>query len=67
MRSETSAPIVSLIAARGDGLDELVAAIDAHHRSDNRARRLARARRADRAGNGCRAVALVLRDGTATG
>jgi len=44
LRAETSAPIVSLIAARGDGLDDLVAAIDAHHRSDNRARRLARAR-----------------------
>lgn len=44
LRAETSVPIVSLIAARGDGLQELVAAIDAHHRSDNRARRLARAR-----------------------
>lgn len=44
LRAETSAPIVSLVAARGDGLDDLVAAIDAHHRSDNRARRLARAR-----------------------
>lgn len=44
LRAETSAPIVSLIAARGDGLDDLVAAIDAHHRSDSRARRLARAR-----------------------
>ncbi len=44
LRAETSVPIVSLVAARGDGLQELVAAIDAHHRSDNRARRLARAR-----------------------
>lgn len=44
LRAETSAPIVSLVAARGDGLQDLVAAIDAHHRSDNRARRLARAR-----------------------
>ncbi|MDP7726363.1 ArgK/MeaB family GTPase [Mycobacterium sp. TY814] len=44
LRAETSAPIVSLIAARGDGLEDLVAAIDAHHRSDNRTRRLARAR-----------------------
>lgn len=44
LRGETSAPIVSLIAARGEGLEDLVAAIDAHHRSDNRARRLARAR-----------------------
>jgi LAO/AO transport system kinase len=44
LRAETKAPIVSLIAARGDGLADLVAAIDAHHRTDNRARRLARAR-----------------------
>jgi LAO/AO transport system kinase len=38
------APIVSLVAAKGEGLSELMAAIDAHHRADNRARRLARAR-----------------------
>jgi LAO/AO transport system kinase len=38
------APIVSLIAARGEGVAELVAAIDDHHRTDSRARRLARAR-----------------------
>jgi LAO/AO transport system kinase len=38
------APIVSLIAARGDGVADLVAAIDAHHRADSRDRRLARAR-----------------------
>jgi LAO/AO transport system kinase len=44
LRAETKAPIVSLIAARGEGLADLVAAIDAHHRTDNRARRLARAR-----------------------
>ncbi|OBK52255.1 methylmalonyl Co-A mutase-associated GTPase MeaB [Mycobacterium kubicae] len=44
LRAETTAPIVSLIAARGEGVTELVAAIDAHHRTDNRARRLARAR-----------------------
>nr|WP_310787180.1 GTP-binding protein [Mycobacterium sp. Z3061] len=44
LRAETSVPIVSLIAARGDGLEGLVAAIEAHHRSDNPARRLARAR-----------------------
>src|ERR1700744_4079188 len=44
LRAETSAPIVSLIAARGVGVAELVAAIDDHHRTDNRARRLARAR-----------------------
>ncbi|MCQ4362480.1 methylmalonyl Co-A mutase-associated GTPase MeaB [Mycobacterium gordonae] len=44
LRAETAAPIVSLIAARGEGLADLVAVIDAHHRSDSRARRLARAR-----------------------
>lgn len=44
LKAETNAPIVSLVAARGDGLAELVTAIDAHHRADNRARRVARAR-----------------------
>lgn len=44
LRAETAAPIVSLVAARGDGLPDLVAAIEAHHRADNRTRRLARAR-----------------------
>ncbi len=44
LRAETNAPIVSLIAARGEGVDDLVAAIDAHHRTDSRERRLARAR-----------------------
>lgn len=44
LRAETKAPIVSLVAARGEGLTELVDAIDSHHRTDNRARRLARAR-----------------------
>jgi LAO/AO transport system kinase len=44
LRAETKAPIVSLVAARGEGLADLVAAIDAHHRTDSRARRLARAR-----------------------
>src|ERR1700704_906929 len=44
LRAETKAPIVSLIAARGEGLADLVAAIDAHRRTDSRARRLARAR-----------------------
>ncbi|MGB8388123.1 methylmalonyl Co-A mutase-associated GTPase MeaB [Mycobacterium sp.] len=37
-------PIVSLVAARGEGIADLVAAIDDHHRTDSRARRLARAR-----------------------
>lgn len=44
LRAETSAPIVSLIAARGEGVADLVAAIDDHRRTDSRARRLARAR-----------------------
>jgi len=44
LRAETKAPIVSLVAARGDGVADLVAAIDDHHRTDSRARRLARAR-----------------------
>jgi len=44
LRAETSAPIVSLIAARGEGVADLVAAIDDHHRADSPDRRLARAR-----------------------
>lgn len=44
LRAEITAPIVSLIAARGEGVPELVEAIDAHRRADSRARRLARAR-----------------------
>ncbi|BDB45060.1 MULTISPECIES: methylmalonyl Co-A mutase-associated GTPase MeaB [Mycobacterium] len=44
LRAETKAPIVSLVAARGAGLADLVEAIEVHHRADNRARRLARAR-----------------------
>ena len=44
LRAETKAPIVSLVAARGDGVVDLVAAIDDHHRTDSRDRRLARAR-----------------------
>ncbi|BBZ41592.1 methylmalonyl Co-A mutase-associated GTPase MeaB [Mycobacterium conspicuum] len=44
LRAETKAPIVSLIAARGEGVADLVAAIDDHHRTDSRDRRVARAR-----------------------
>ncbi|BAX94443.1 LAO/AO transport system ATPase [Mycobacterium shigaense] len=44
LRAETAAPIVSLIAARGEGVADLLAAIDDHHRIDSRTRRLARAR-----------------------
>jgi LAO/AO transport system kinase len=40
----TGAPILTMIAARGDGLGELVETIEAHHRTDSRERRLARAR-----------------------
>lgn len=44
LRAETEAPIVSLVAARGEGIAELMAAIEDHHRADSRARRLVRAR-----------------------
>ncbi|WP_102419552.1 methylmalonyl Co-A mutase-associated GTPase MeaB [Mycobacterium sp. 4858] len=44
LRAETDAPILSLIADRGQGVAELVAAIEDHHRADSRARRLARAK-----------------------
>ncbi len=44
LRAETDAPIVSLVAVRGEGIDDLMAAIDAHHRADSRERRVARAR-----------------------
>jgi LAO/AO transport system kinase len=44
LRAETDAPIVSLVAVRGEGIDDLLAAIDAHHRADSRERRVARAR-----------------------
>lgn len=44
LRAETKAPIVSLVADRGEGVADLVAVIDDHHRTDSRDRRLARAR-----------------------
>ncbi|HWF30366.1 MAG TPA: methylmalonyl Co-A mutase-associated GTPase MeaB [Mycobacterium sp.] len=44
LRAETKAPIVSIVAARGEGVADLVAVIDDHHRTDSRDRRLARAR-----------------------
>ncbi len=44
LRAETDAPILKLIAAQGDGIPELAAAIAAHHRSDSPARRTVRAR-----------------------
>src|SRR5579884_2708725 len=44
LRAETKSPILMLVAAKGERVPELVEAIDAHHRADNRARRVARAR-----------------------
>jgi LAO/AO transport system kinase len=44
LRAETKAPILTLVAAKGEGVQDLLEAIDAHHRADNRARRVARAR-----------------------
>src|ERR1700759_1785805 len=44
LRPETKAPILKLVAAQGDGIPELVEAVDEHHRADNPQRREARAR-----------------------
>jgi LAO/AO transport system kinase len=44
LRGEVSVPILKLVAARGDGVTELVETIDAHHRADTPQRRTARAR-----------------------
>lgn len=44
LRAESRAPILKLIAAQGDGIPELVEAIEAHHRADSPERRRARAR-----------------------
>jgi LAO/AO transport system kinase len=44
LRAETKAPILKLIAAQGDGIAELVEAIEAHARADSPQRRKARAR-----------------------
>jgi LAO/AO transport system kinase len=44
LRAESKAPILKLVAAQGEGVPELVEAIDAHHRADTPARRVARAR-----------------------
>jgi LAO/AO transport system kinase len=44
LRAETKAPILKLVAAQGDGISELVEQIDAYHRADTPARRIARAR-----------------------
>lgn len=44
LRAETAVPVLKLVAAQGEGLPELVDAIDAHHRADSPVRRTARAR-----------------------
>lgn len=44
LRAEATVPVLKLVASQGDGLGDLVAAIDAHHRADTAARRSARAR-----------------------
>jgi LAO/AO transport system kinase len=44
LHAETDAPILKIIAAKNEGIAELVEAIDAHHNSDNPARRAVRAR-----------------------
>ena len=43
LRNETGAPILTLVAPKGEGVPALVEAIDAHHRSDTSSRRTARA------------------------
>jgi LAO/AO transport system kinase len=44
LHAETSAPILKIVAAKNEGIAELVEAIDAHLRSDSPERRAARAR-----------------------
>jgi LAO/AO transport system kinase len=44
LHAETKAPILKLVAAQGEGIAELVDAIEAHARSDSPERRRARAR-----------------------
>jgi LAO/AO transport system kinase len=44
LRAETHAPILKIIAARNEGIEQLVEVIDAYHRDDSPARRAARAR-----------------------
>ena len=44
LRAETSAPVLTMVAARGDGVPELIEAIDGHMRADTSDRRAARAR-----------------------
>jgi len=44
LKAETHVPVLTTVAARGEGVEELVEAIDAHRRADTPARRAARAR-----------------------
>lgn len=44
LHAETDAPILKIIAAQNQGIEELVETIEAHHRSDSAERRTARAR-----------------------
>lgn len=44
LRAETAAPVLKLVAAQGEGLAELIEAIEAHYRADTPERRSARAR-----------------------
>jgi LAO/AO transport system kinase len=44
LRAETDAPILKIVAARNEGIEELVGVIDAYHRSDSPERRSSRAR-----------------------
>jgi len=44
LHAETDAPILKIIAAQDQGIEELVEAIEEHHRADNPERRTARAR-----------------------
>ena len=44
LHAETNAPILKIVAARNEGIGELVDAIEAHHRTDGPERRAARAR-----------------------
>lgn len=44
LKFETHVPVLTLVAAKGEGVGELIEAIDAHRRADTPARRAARAR-----------------------
>jgi LAO/AO transport system kinase len=44
LQAETSAPVLTLVAPRSEGVTDLMDAIDAHHRADTPGRRASRAR-----------------------